>query len=52
MQATRRYKPATVSRRTSVVAGFFSTCVIDGILGILICRESDVRFAVTSTRSC
>ena len=32
MQATRRLKPSTVSRRTSVVAGFYRTCVIDGVL--------------------
>ena len=32
MQETRRLKPSTVSRRTSVVAGFYRTCVIDGEL--------------------
>jgi hypothetical protein len=32
MQETRRYKPSTVSRRTSVVTGFYRTCVIDGLL--------------------
>jgi len=32
MQEIRRYKPATVSRRLSVVIGFFRTCVIDGLL--------------------
>ena len=32
MQETRRLKPSTVSRRTSVVAGFYRTCVIDGVL--------------------
>jgi integrase len=32
MQETRRYKPSTVSRRISVVAGFYRTCVIDGVL--------------------
>jgi site-specific recombinase XerD len=32
MQETRRYKPSTVSRRTSVVAGFYRTCVIDSVL--------------------
>ncbi|MDP9444185.1 MAG: tyrosine-type recombinase/integrase [Actinomycetota bacterium] len=32
MQETRRYKPSTVSRRTSVVTGFFRICVIDGVL--------------------
>ncbi|MDP9417175.1 MAG: tyrosine-type recombinase/integrase [Actinomycetota bacterium] len=32
MQETRRFKPSTVSRRTSVVVGFFRTCVIDGVL--------------------
>jgi len=32
MQEARRFKPATVSRRASVVAGFYRTCVIDGLL--------------------
>src|SRR5215472_12264509 len=32
MQEARRFKPSTVSRRFSVVAGFYRTCVIDGIL--------------------
>jgi integrase/recombinase XerD len=32
LQEVRRYKPSTVSRRTSVVAGFYRTCVIDGLL--------------------
>ncbi len=32
MQEVRRFKPSTVSRRTSVVAGFYRTCVLDGIL--------------------
>jgi site-specific recombinase XerD len=32
MQEIRRFKPATVSRRFSVVAGFYRTCVIDGLL--------------------
>jgi integrase/recombinase XerD len=32
MQETRRYKPSTVSRRTPVLAGFYRTCVIDGVL--------------------
>jgi site-specific recombinase XerD len=32
MQETRRYKPSAVSRRTSVLAGFYRTCVIDGVL--------------------
>jgi integrase/recombinase XerD len=32
MQETGRYKPPTVSRRLSVVAGFYRTCVIDGLL--------------------
>ncbi len=32
MQETRRLKPSTVSRRTSVVAGFYRTCVIDEVL--------------------
>jgi len=32
MQEIRRFKPSTVSRRFSVVAGFYRTCVIDGAL--------------------
>jgi hypothetical protein len=32
MQEIRRFKPSTVSRRFSVVAGFYRTCVLDGIL--------------------
>ena len=32
MQEVRRFKPSTVSRRFSVVAGFYGTCVIDGLL--------------------
>src|ERR1035441_5325169 len=32
MQEVRRYKPSTVSRRFSVTAGFYRTCVIDGLL--------------------
>lgn len=32
MQDTRRYASSTVSRRVSVVAGFYRTCVIDGVL--------------------
>lgn len=31
-QEVRRFKPSTVSRRVSVVAGFYRTCVIDEIL--------------------
>ena len=32
MQEIRCFKPSTVSRRFSVVAGFYKTCVIDGLL--------------------
>jgi hypothetical protein len=32
MQDVRRFRPSTVSRRLSVVAGFYRTCVIDGVL--------------------
>jgi len=32
MQEVHRFKPATVSRRFPVTAGFYRTCVIDGIL--------------------
>src|SRR5215475_1884656 len=31
MQEIRRFKPSTVSRRFSVVTGFYRTCVIDGL---------------------
>jgi len=33
MQEIRRFKPSTVSRRFSVVVGFYKACVIDGLLG-------------------
>ena len=32
MQEQRRLAASTVSRRVSVVAGFYRTCVIDGVL--------------------
>src|SRR6201989_1126929 len=32
MQKIRRFKPSTVSRRFSVTAGFYRTCVLDGVL--------------------
>jgi integrase/recombinase XerD len=32
LQEVRRFKPSTVSRRMSVVAGFYRTCVIDDVL--------------------
>jgi integrase/recombinase XerD len=32
MQEIRSFKPSTVSRRFSVTAGFYRTCVIDGLL--------------------
>jgi integrase len=32
MQEVRQFKPSTVSRRFSVTAGFYRTCVIDGVL--------------------
>jgi len=32
MREIRRLKPSTVGRRTSVVVGFYCTCVIDGVL--------------------
>src|SRR3954451_23081059 len=32
LQEVRRYRPSTVSRRRSVVAGFYRTCVIDAVL--------------------
>jgi hypothetical protein len=35
MQEIRRFKPSTISRRFSVAAGFYRTCVIGGIFGTL-----------------
>jgi len=32
MQEIRRFRPSTVSRRFSVTAGFYQTCVLDGVL--------------------
>jgi integrase/recombinase XerD len=32
MQEIRRFKPSTVSRRFLVTAGFYRTCVLDGVL--------------------
>jgi integrase/recombinase XerD len=32
MQEIRRFKPSTVSRRFPVTAGFYRTCVLDGVL--------------------
>jgi integrase/recombinase XerD len=32
MQEACRFKPSTISRRFSVAAGFYRTCVIDGVL--------------------
>ena len=32
MQEIRRFKPSTGSRRFSVTAGFYRTCVLDGII--------------------
>jgi integrase/recombinase XerD len=32
MQEIRRFRPSTVSRRFSVVAGFYRTCVLDGLI--------------------
>ena len=32
VQEIRRFKPSTVSRRFSVTAGFYRTCVLDGVL--------------------
>jgi site-specific recombinase XerD len=32
MQEIRRFKPSTISRRFSVAAGFYRTCVFDGVL--------------------
>ncbi|MEV6638264.1 tyrosine-type recombinase/integrase [Actinoplanes sp. NPDC051470] len=33
LQEVRRYQPSTISRRLSVVVGFYRVCVIDAILG-------------------
>ena len=32
MQEISHFKPSTISRRFSVAAGFYKTCVIDGLL--------------------
>jgi integrase/recombinase XerD len=32
LQEVRRYRPSTVSRRMSVIAGFYRTCVFDAVL--------------------
>ena len=32
MQEIRRFKPSTVSRRFSVAAGFYRTCVLDAVM--------------------
>ncbi|TDP33078.1 tyrosine-type recombinase/integrase [Nocardia ignorata] len=32
MREVRQFKPSTVARRMAVVAGFYRTCVIDGVL--------------------
>lgn len=32
MQEARRYKPSTISRRVSILVGFYRICVIDGVL--------------------
>jgi len=32
MQEIRRFRPSTVSRRFSVTAGFYRTCVLDGVV--------------------
>ena len=32
MQEIRRFRPSTVSRRFSVTAGFYRTCVLDGVM--------------------
>jgi site-specific recombinase XerD len=34
MQEVQRYRPSTVSRRLSVVSGFYRTCVIDAVLDL------------------
>lgn len=34
LQETRRFKPSTVSRRTSVVCGFYRSCSPDGVLAL------------------
>lgn len=34
MQEIRRFKPSTISRRLSVVVGFYRTCVVDGLLPV------------------
>ena len=45
MQEIRHFKPSTVGRRFSVVAGFYATCVIDGVL-------STPRPSMSAGRTC
>src|SRR6266571_64414 len=47
MQEVRGYQPSTVSRRLSVVRGFYRTCVIDGALELL----HEGQFSAGSTPS-
>jgi site-specific recombinase XerD len=34
MQEARDFKPSTISRRVSVLVGFYRTCVLDGVLAV------------------
>jgi site-specific recombinase XerD len=34
MQEVRDFKPSTISRRVSVLVGFYRTCVLDGVLAV------------------
>src|SRR5437016_1940467 len=43
MQEQRRFAASTVSRRMAVVAGFYRTCVIDGVLPIHLPNTCGVR---------
>jgi len=55
MQEIRRFRPSAVSRRLSVVAGFYRTCVIDGVLeqspGSTFADRSPARAANTRAKT-
>jgi integrase/recombinase XerD len=56
MQEIRRFRPSAVSRRLSVVAGFYRTCVIDGVLdrspGSTFADRSPARVANARAKAC
>ena len=62
MQEDRQFRPSTVSRRASIVCGFYRTCVIDEVLAhsrpsmcvVPMCRPSRRRWGrpICSWRRC